>query len=225
MLCSSTGADSDASPPTGCFPATDGIRQVILSPPKSSGLPVRTPPNAPASRTNRSILIRYATVLPPIYSKPGPTCGPSRGFLDIATLRKRRFICISPGDISAPRVVRWMHSRFTNKESRHRAYESASFGGGRHRSLCGSVVCRAQLPLDQLAASKGLAGHRSLPHRRVGRASRSVLELRTFHHLLQLVPQPALSKMPGQRAPALAPGTRTGAAAYSLRACRFYPAT
>jgi hypothetical protein len=38
---------------------------------KSSGLPVRRPPNAPASRTNRSILIRYATVLPPIYSKPG----------------------------------------------------------------------------------------------------------------------------------------------------------
>src|ERR1035437_956226 len=137
MRCASTGADSDASPPTGCFPATDGIRQVIPSPPKSSGLPVRRPPNAPASRTNRSILIRYATVLPPIYSKPGPTCGPSRCFWDIATLRKRRFICISPGDISAPRVVRWMHSRFTNKESRHRAYESASFGGGRHRSLSG----------------------------------------------------------------------------------------
>ena len=41
----------------------------------------------------------------------------------------------------APLVVRWMHLRFENKESRRRAHEPASSGGGRHRSLCGAVVC------------------------------------------------------------------------------------
>src|ERR1035437_8637898 len=46
-------------------------RRPLMPDTKSSGLPVRRPPNAPASRTNSSILIRYATVLPPIYSKPG----------------------------------------------------------------------------------------------------------------------------------------------------------
>jgi integrase/recombinase XerD len=34
------------------FPATDGIRRVILSPPRFSGLPVSRPPNAPALNTS-----------------------------------------------------------------------------------------------------------------------------------------------------------------------------
>jgi integrase len=55
---------SDASRPTGCFPATDGIPQVIRLQPRSSGLPVSRPPNVPALRTSISILIRFDTVLP-----------------------------------------------------------------------------------------------------------------------------------------------------------------
>jgi len=79
--------------------------------------------------------------LPRICSKPVPTCAPFRCCSGIATWRRRRSICISPGDISAPLAVRWMHSRFENKESRQRAHEPASSGGVRHRSLCGAVVC------------------------------------------------------------------------------------
>jgi len=70
---------------------------------------------------------------------PAPTCAPSRCCWGIATWRKRRSICISPGGISAPPAVRWMHSRSEEKESRRRAHEPASSGGGRHRSLCGAV--------------------------------------------------------------------------------------
>ena len=128
-------------PTTGCFPATDGIPQVIRSPPRFSGLPVRTPPNAPGLNTSTFIPTPCATALPRICSKPVPTCAPFRCCSGIATWKRRRSICISPGDISAPPAVRWMHSRFENKESRRRAHEPASSGGGRHRSLCGAVVC------------------------------------------------------------------------------------
>src|SRR5438128_11206985 len=139
MRCASIGAGSGTSQRTGCFPVTDGIPPVILSPPRSFGLPVRTPPNAPVWSTSTSIPIPCATALPPICSKPAPICEPSRLSWGIATLKKRRSICISPGGISAPPAVRWMHSPSEEKESRHRAHEPASSGGGRHRSLCGAV--------------------------------------------------------------------------------------
>src|SRR3989442_406642 len=76
------------------------------------------------------------TVLPPICSKPAPTCAPSRCCSVIGTSRRRRSICISPGVISAPPAVRWMPLRSEEKEKRHRTHEPASSGGGRHRSLC-----------------------------------------------------------------------------------------
>ena len=75
--CASTGAGFGASPPTGCFPATDGIPQVIRSPPRSSGLPVRTPHNALGLNINTFIPTPCATALPRICSKPVPTCAPS----------------------------------------------------------------------------------------------------------------------------------------------------
>ena len=46
-----------------------------------------------------------------------------------------------------------------------------------------------------MAASEDFAGHCSLPHRRARRASRSLLGLRIFRHLLQLVSQSALSRL------------------------------
>jgi hypothetical protein len=54
--------------------------------------------------------------------------------------------------------------------------------------------------------------------------SRSVLRLRTYCHLVQLVSQPALPPMPGPRSPALAPDAGTGVAARQLRARRLHPA-
>ena len=140
MHCASTGAGFGASPPTGCFPATDGIRRVILSPPRFSGVPVSRPPNAPVLSTSASIPIPCATALPLICLKPVPTFVPSRCCWGIATWKKPRSICISPGGISAPPAVRWMHSRSEEKESRRRAHEPASSGGGRHRSLCRAVL-------------------------------------------------------------------------------------
>src|SRR5271166_4185227 len=63
-----------------------------------------------------------------------------------------------------------------------------------------------------------------MPHGRPGRTSRSVFPLRTFRHLLQLVSQSSLSKMPGQCPPPLAAGTPARVAAHSLRARRFHSA-
>jgi integrase/recombinase XerD len=73
--------------------------------------PVSRPPNAPALNTSASIPTLCATALPHICSKPVPTCEPFRCCWGIATWRKPRSICISPGGISAPPAARWMHSR------------------------------------------------------------------------------------------------------------------
>jgi site-specific recombinase XerD len=50
----------------------------------------------------------FVTVLPPICLKLEPTCAPSSCCSDIATWRRQRSICISPGGISAPPAVLWM---------------------------------------------------------------------------------------------------------------------
>ena len=79
--------------------------------------------------------------------------------------------------------------------------------------------------MDQLATPQGAAGHRALPHGRARRTSRSLHRLRTYDQdLLQLVSKQALSKMSGQRAPALAEGARAGTAAHSLCARRLHAA-
>ncbi len=67
------------------FPATAGIRQVTLSPPRSSGLPARTPPNAPASTIGAFIPTLYDTASRPIFLKPALTCARSRSCSAIAT--------------------------------------------------------------------------------------------------------------------------------------------
>ena len=136
----SIGAGSGASLLTGCFRATVGTRQVIPSPPKFFGQPASAPHNALGLSTSTSIPILCATALPPICSKLAPTCAPSRYCWGIATLRRRRSICISPGGTSAPPAVRWMHSRSEEKENRRRTHEPATSGGGRHRSLCRAVL-------------------------------------------------------------------------------------
>ena len=51
-----------------------------------------------------------------------------------------------------------------------------------------------------MAASQGARCHRPLPYRGTGRSSRSVRPLRPSGHLVQLMPQPALPEVPGQRA-------------------------
>ena len=51
-------------PTDGCSPATDGIRQVILSPPRFSGPPVSRPLNAPVLSTGTSIPTPCVTIYP-----------------------------------------------------------------------------------------------------------------------------------------------------------------
>ena len=45
-----------------------------------------------------------------------------------------------------------------------------------------------------------------VPHRGTGRSSRSVRQLRPSGHLVQLMPQPALPQVPGERARKMAGG-------------------
>src|ERR1017187_4582256 len=102
--------------------------------------------------------------------------------------------------------------------------EPASLGDGRSRSHRGAILPRTQSPLDDLATPESAAGHRTMPHRCARRSSRPVFPLRTFRHLLQLVSQSSLSKMPGQCPPSLVTGTSARVATHSLRARRFHSA-
>src|SRR5207245_566368 len=108
--------------------------------PRFSGAPVSRPPNAPALSASAFIPIPCATALPLICLKLVLTSAPFRCCWVIATWKKRPSICISPGGISAPPAVHWMHSRSEEKENRRRTHEPATSGGGRHRSLCRTVL-------------------------------------------------------------------------------------
>src|SRR5271170_1602811 len=102
-----------------------------------------------------------------------------------------------------------MRSSFLPREDTSTVEQQASRGDGRHCSLCWTGICRTQPQVDQLATPEGFAGHRALPHRRAGRASRPLHRLRTYdQNLLQLVPKQELPTVPRQRAPTLAPGAR-----------------
>ncbi len=139
MPCAFTGACSSASLATGSFLVTDGTRQTIPAPPRLFGQLARAPRNERGLSTNTSIHIPCVTVATRICSKPAPICEPFRCYWAIVTWRRWRSICISPG-ISAPAAVLWMHSRSGHQENRYRTYKSASSSGGRHRSLCRTVL-------------------------------------------------------------------------------------
>jgi hypothetical protein len=114
-----------------------------------------------------------------------------------------------------------MRSSSLLKEGRSRVEQPTSRGDGRHCSLCWTGICGTQPRVDQLATPEGVACHRALPHRCAGWASRPLHRLRTYDQsLLQLLPKQSLPTVPGQRAPALAPCTRAGTAAHTLRPCR-----
>src|SRR5712692_4224278 len=87
-----------------------------------------------------------------------------------------------------------------------------------------SVIPRTQSPVDDLATPESAARHPTMSHGRARRSSRPVFPLRTFRHLLQLVSQSPLSKMPGQCPPPLAGGAPPRVATHPLRACRFHSA-
>ena len=92
------------------FPGNRWHTANIRLPPRSSGPPASRPPNAPVLSTSASIPTLCATASPLICSRPVPTCAPFRCCSGIATWKRPRSICISPGGISAQPPVRWMHS-------------------------------------------------------------------------------------------------------------------
>src|ERR1019366_118064 len=100
--------------------------------------------------------------------------------------------------------------------------EPASLRDGRPGSHRGAIILRTQSPVDNLATPESAAGHRTMSHGCARRSSRPVFPLRTFRHLLQLVSQSPLSKMPGQRPPPLAGGAPPRVASRPLCACRFH---
>jgi len=64
--------------------------------------------------------------------------------------------------------------------------------------------------LAQLSATEGAARHSALPHAGFGRPFGSVFRVRSFGHLVQLLPEQVLPKGSGASTPAMAclPGTR-----------------
>ena len=88
----------------------------------------------------------------------------------------------------------------------------------------GTTFYRTQPEMVHLAAPEDPDRHRLLPHLRARRSHRRVLPLRASRHLLQLVPQPALSEVPVQRARPLAGGAPPGTAAGPLCPCGVHAA-
>ena len=72
------------------------------------------------------------------------------------------------------------------------------YRGRRHLPRCRSCVSgRSRRPPEPRPAQRH-AGHRTLPHRRHGRACRGLPRLRALAGRLQQLPQPALSAVPGR---------------------------
>src|SRR6516162_4986130 len=101
---------------------------------------------------------------------------------------------------------------------------TASGRGGGHlpppRTGLACVPCRPSEPRP----TQGHIGDRALPNGGVGRSCRALRSLRPLAHLLQLLSQSALPKVPGRRGQAMAgrPPGRTLARAPGLRRGRLY---
>src|SRR5215469_14123293 len=104
-----------------------------------------------------------------------------------------------------------------------RVDESAAPRGGRSHPRCGSCFHRTKSPVDSLEACQSAAGHRALSYRRTRWSSRRVHPLRvSCHHLLQLLPQPALPEVSdlGSRTVDRCASPRTSS--NTLRPCSLY---
>src|SRR6516225_10741777 len=95
--------------------------------------------------------------------------------------------------------VHWSNWRFRPSANRRSSNlgDPATLGGGRHHPHRRTSLLGTLSSLLDLAASQSAPGHCPLPHRRARRPSRLLYPLRISHrHLLQLLPEPALSEMP-----------------------------
>ena len=177
--CASIGADSSASPPTGCFPAIAGIHRASDRHQGSLvGLPARGRTRRPRAQAYPSTHAAPLLCHPSARSRCRPAHHPdaarssrSGGDHDLsaslpaASQRDRQSAGCSP--------LRAQGERTAERD------EPASSGDGRHRSLRRAVLSRTQSQWITLATPEGPAGDHALPHRCAGRPSRSLLRLRT----------------------------------------------
>ena len=105
------------------------------------------------------------------------------------------------------------HSSTRKRHRRTIKRDTATLGGGRHHPQGRKPIHRTLSWLGDLGTAQSAPGHRTLPHRRAGRASRSMRSLRPSGHLVQLLPESPLSEVPDQctREVAARPATRTAA--------------
>src|SRR5215472_7967060 len=78
-------------------------------------------------------------------------------------------------------------------------HDTTTLGGGRYYPQGRRQVLRTLSRFAHLDPAQSASRNRALPHGRTRRPSRSMRSLRASGHLLQLLPKPALSKVPDQR--------------------------
>src|SRR5271165_2819206 len=102
-----------------------------------------------------------------------------------------------------PHQTRWIRSPSVANAFRECGrttirHDTTTLGGGRYHPQGRRQVPRTLLPFAHLDAAQSASRDRALPHGRTRWASRSMRSLRASGHLLQLLPQPALSQVPDQ---------------------------
>src|SRR6516165_723962 len=105
--------------------------------------------------------------------------------------------------IYTPRPTRWIRSAslanaFHESGRTTIRHDTTTLVGGRYHPQGRRPVPRTSLRFAHLDPAQSAPRHRALPHGSTRWASRSMRSLRASGHLLQLLPQPALSKVPDQ---------------------------
>src|ERR1035437_8635092 len=218
------GIGCDENPAYGCFRVT--ATGAVISPSRHQARLARLPASRPTSRH--------------------PEKGPSphaASLLRHSSARSRRRSAHHSDPVGPQRSERDHHlsASFAAPSSRDRQPaglaaaerqlrtggidEPAAPGGGRSHPRRGSCLPPTKPPVDRLEACQSAAGHRTVSHRRTGRASGSMHSLRaSCHHLLQLLPKPALPEVSDRRSGTVDCGTLTTASANTLRPCGLHAA-
>ena len=168
------------------FPKTPRKLPVVLSQPEVKRL-IEAAPN-----------LLYRTVLMVLYS---------------TGVRRTEASLLKVSDIDSERRV--IHVR-QGKGSRDRISDTATLGGGRCHPQNRKQVPGTLSPVADVGAGQSAHGHRALPYGGTGRAPRPMPGLRLSGHLVQFVPEPALSEVSDQCAGKVAAPAATGTPAGGL---------
>src|SRR5215469_3616365 len=102
-----------------------------------------------------------------------------------------------------PHPTRWIRSAslanaFHESGRTTIRHDTTTLGGGRYHPPGRRQVPRTLLRFAHLDPAQSASRNRALPYGRTRRPSRSMRSLRASGHLVQLLPKPALSKVPDQ---------------------------